>query len=275
MVLGKHFIATEKGGWCKPNCHCWATQQASCELEPRGPVLPFDSDSASRGSSVEMPLCSKRGVSNNCTSASSRKPKMKGLRVVNAQGTSLWHCSSCLQSAGLINTSAWRLGVPGMLVPCCFWSNFWGLTEEQNICPGSELGASWPSTLSLGVHQQQMLKEEWKNWATGISLVAVPVSSYLWLRSLWKWYLQTRKAWCGVLSWLPIACASTGPLSNGRAVWEQHCKAAFPAVFPCEREPGTAQRLQLQSKSVRVHHRPVSAVPCSHQQCFIPRIFIW
>lgn len=54
-ALGKRFIATEGDGWCKPNRHCWATQHASCELEPSGHILPYDNDYASKGSSVEMP----------------------------------------------------------------------------------------------------------------------------------------------------------------------------------------------------------------------------
>lgn len=35
---------------------------------------------------LKRPLCSNRGVRHNCTSASSQKPRVKGLTVVSAEG---------------------------------------------------------------------------------------------------------------------------------------------------------------------------------------------
>lgn len=52
-----------------------------------------------------------------------------------------------------------------------FLQSFLRLNRRAERLPRVRQGAGQPGTLSLGIRQQQMPREEWKNRATGISLV--------------------------------------------------------------------------------------------------------
>lgn len=119
---------------------------------------------------LKCPLCAKSGVSD--------KLHICLLPEAQSEGPERGKCShlgdaaaAACGSAGLINAPFWVVGVPGAAGPMLFLQSFLRLNRRAEHLPRARQGACQPHTLSLGVCQQQMPREEWKNRATGISLV--------------------------------------------------------------------------------------------------------